>query len=85
MPPTQEGGQVTETEAAGEKGGSAMSTGAKEHNDSQPNDEDITSGYLEGWALKSLVLALMSSGFMLSLDDTILGMDFRVCIIARPI
>lgn len=85
MPPTPEGDKVIETEATGEKGGSAISTGAKKQNHSQPNNEDTTSGYLEGWALKSLVLALMSSGFMLSLDDTILGMDFRVCIIAMPI
>lgn len=60
--------------------------GAKEQNDSQPNNENTTSGYLEGWALKSLVLALMNSGFMLSLDDTSwVWIRFRVCIIAMSI
>jgi hypothetical protein len=30
--------------------------------------------YLTGWALISLAAALMGSGFMLALDNTILGM-----------
>lgn len=48
-------------------------------NDDTPGDED-THEYLHGWALKSLAMALMSSGFMLSLDDTILGTHFQMWI-----
>jgi len=49
----------------------------QEQSENTAEDEDA-SVYLDGWALVSLALALMSSGFMLSLDDTILCMDSGV-------
>ena len=65
-----------------EKDGTAILARA-EQSDGTPK-EDI-SVYLEGWALRSLALAIMSSGFMLSLDDTILGTDLPVRKITRPV
>jgi len=60
------------TEVVGEKNDGAILVATEKPNDNTPKDED-TSAYLDGWALWSLALALMGSGFMLSLDNTILG------------
>jgi hypothetical protein len=82
---TPEGSHVSEV--VGEKNDSAIlaaTEDVEEQNDGTPRDED-TFVYLNGWALWSLALALMGSGFMLSLDSTILGTDLRVCKIAMPI
>ena len=70
---TPEGGHVTDV--AGEKNdSSAVFAATEEQNDGTRSDEN-TPVYLNGWALRSLALALMGSGFMLALDNTILGMD----------
>ena len=34
--------------------------------------------YVEGWALWHLTLAVMSGGFMMALDNTILGTVFQI-------
>lgn len=65
-------------EQVGGKDNSAILGTEDEKNGAPNEDEEDKSVYLHGWALKSLAMALMSSGFMLSLDDTILGMDLRV-------
>ncbi|KAJ5701378.1 MFS toxin transporter [Penicillium malachiteum] len=54
-----------------EKDNSIKLATTDEKREDTAGDEDTTV-YLDGWSLGSLALALMSSGFMLSLDDTIL-------------
>jgi hypothetical protein len=60
------------TEVVGEKNDGVILAATEEPNDNTPKEED-TSAYLDGWALWYLAMALMSSGFVLSLDNTILG------------
>lgn len=55
-----------------DKGVITLETKTNDNHNAQ--DESDSGTYLEGWDILSLALALMSSGFMLSLDDTILGM-----------
>ncbi|KAJ5773649.1 MFS toxin transporter [Penicillium paradoxum] len=59
-------------EIAGEKDDNVILGATDDQNDDTSSGED-KSVYLHGWALKSLAMALMSAGFMLSLDDTILA------------
>lgn len=56
-----------------EKGDGGTEPEAEERVDGTSTDED-TSAYLDGWAVRFLGMALMGSGFMLSLDNTILCM-----------
>ncbi|KAJ5618210.1 MFS toxin transporter [Penicillium herquei] len=67
---TTEGSHMAEV--IHEKDDSTNLATTHEQSEERAGDED-TSVYLDGWALGSLALALMSSGFMLSLDDTILS------------
>lgn len=71
-------------EVVDQKNDGAIFAVTEEPNNNIPKDED-TSAYLDGWALWYLAMALMSSGFVLSLDNTILGTHLRVCNIAIPI
>lgn len=71
-------------EAVAEKNDNAVVAATEEPKDGAPNDEEKPA-YLEGWALWYLGMALMSSGFILSLDNTILGTHLRVCSIPVPI
>ena len=71
-------------EVVGEKNDGAILTATEDPNNNTPKDKD-TSEYLDGWALWYLAMALMSSGFVLSLDNTILGTYLRVCTMVMPI
>lgn len=66
---TPEDSQVAEL--VGEKDDGGTSLAAEGQVDGTPADED-TSVYLDGWDVRFLGMALMGSGFMLSLDNTIL-------------
>lgn len=74
-------GITTETshmaEVIHEKGDSMNLAATDELSEDTAGDGD-TSVYIDGWSLAFLALALMSSGFMLSLDDTILCTDPRL-------
>lgn len=59
-------------EAGCEKNDDAILVATREPIDDASTDEE-TPAYLEGWDLWYLAMALMSSGFVLSLDNTILG------------
>lgn len=64
-------------EVVGEKNDGAILAATEESNDNATKAED-TPQYLQGWTLWYLGMALMSSGFVLSLDNTILGTHLRV-------
>jgi hypothetical protein len=48
--------------------------------DSQPTDEKPATEHMKGWALIGLTAAFMSIGFVLALDNTILGL----CCVLQP-
>jgi hypothetical protein len=46
---------------------------------SLPENEEPEDEYLSGWALLSVITALMFGAFMLALDNTVLCMYFTIC------
>jgi hypothetical protein len=70
-------------EAGFEKNHDAISAATEEPIDDTSTDEN-TPAYLEGWDLWYLGAALMSSAFVLSLDNTILGTYVRFFSTAMP-
>jgi hypothetical protein len=45
-----------------------------------PENREPGDDYLSGWALLSVVTALMFGAFMLALDNTVLCMYFTICV-----
>jgi hypothetical protein len=45
-----------------------------------PENREPEDDYLSGWALLSVITALMFGAFMLALDNTVLCMYFTICV-----
>lgn len=68
--------ETPQSEVIGEKSDGAILAPTETTNENTPQGEDAST-YLHGWSLWYLAMALMSSAFVISLDNTILGNYLR--------